>query len=281
MIPHYFPKDPRFYLRQELELRQKRRPQYSLRAFARDMEISPSFLCEFLAGRQGLSRERVEWLGGKLGLSSEQQEHFWDLIESKFGRSPSVRKSARVRLAQRTQDDQGNLSLEKFRLIAEWYHFALLEILGLPESRYTNLELAEILGISSAEVREAIHRLASLGLLELSTVNGVSLIKVCDEVTSTVEQGASRAIQIAHQQTLQLHADQIEHKSIEERETLSVCLSIAQSDWEDLRRELKESVLKVLTKFATREVSADQVVSFTMQGMTLLPNARPDNSPSS
>src|SRR2546430_13739191 len=48
--------DYRRVLRKELESRCRTSPRYSLRAFARDLKISPSRLSEILSGKQGLSR---------------------------------------------------------------------------------------------------------------------------------------------------------------------------------------------------------------------------------
>ena len=65
MIQDYLPKDASSYLQEELALRKARRPQYSLRAFARDLGMSPSALSEFLAGQQGMSKDRAVGIGGE------------------------------------------------------------------------------------------------------------------------------------------------------------------------------------------------------------------------
>ena len=78
---HVYPRDPRQYLKAELELRQQRRPQYSLRAFARDLNMSPSTLSDFFHGKLGLSKDRVRHIGTKLNLTDMQQSHFNDLLE--------------------------------------------------------------------------------------------------------------------------------------------------------------------------------------------------------
>lgn len=270
MIPDFFPLDARFYLREELNRRQTRRPQYSLRAFARDLEMSPSFLCEFLAGRQGLSRERVHWLAKKLDFPDEQREHFWDLIESRFGRSSESKKAAGVRVVQRSKSHDSKMSLEKFRLVAEWYNFVILEILGLPENDYSPKAMAEILGISEKEVKQAFTRLKNLGLIEESKIDGQSRWTPTEDVTSTEEAGSCEAIQFAHQQMLRMHADQTEKLGIDRRESLSVTFSLADSDWPDFRRELKEALISVISKYGMRDGTKDQVACLSAQVIKLL-----------
>lgn len=270
MTPHFFPSDARNYLKEELHLRQSRRPQYSMRAFARDLEISPSFLCEFLAGRQGLSKERAAWITQKINLAPAQSEHFWDLIEAKFARTEQAKKTARVRALQRTKNDKSRLSLDRFHLIADWYHFALLEILTLPQSNFSSQELAEILSISVENVESGIKRLLSLQLIEEAGAHEGAKYVAKDDLTSTDEDGANHAVQIAHQQLLRMHAEAVESKPMQDRESLSVTFSIANSEWEEARAELKRAILGVLSKYGSSKKTKDQVAIFSMQMIRLL-----------
>ncbi len=271
MIPNFFPTDPRFYLREELGLRQSRRPQYSLRAFARDLEMSPSFLCEFLAGRQGISKERVYWLAKKLSLPDEQREHFWDLIESKFGRSPDSKKMAGLRVVQRAKTHKSKLSLERFRLVADWYNLVVLEILALPGPQYSSKAMAEILGVSEKEVRQAVARLKTLELIrEEIGEDGETRWQVTEDVTSTEEAGSNDAIQYAHQQMLQMQAAQIEKKGVDRRESVSVTFSLDDQDWPDFRRELKEAIVGVVSKYGLKQTGKNQVACLSAQVIKLL-----------
>lgn len=270
MIPNFFPSDPRFYLREELSLRQARRPQYSLRAFARDLEMSPSFLCEFLAGRQGISRERVHWLAKKLSLPDEQREHFWDLIESKFGRSLESKKMAGIRVVQRSKSHKSKMSLDRFRLVADWYNFVILEILSLPDTKYSPKAIAEILGIPEKEVRQSISRLKALELINEEEVNGEPRWLVTEDVTSTEEGGNNSAVQHSHQQMLQMQAGQIEKKGVDARESVSVTFSLSDSDWPEFRRELKEALLSVVSKYGMKTGGKDQVACLSTQVVKLL-----------
>lgn len=271
MIPNFYPADHRIYLREELHLRQSRRPQYSMRAFARDLEMSPSFLCEFLAGRQGLSKERVLWISKKLSLSTEQCEHFWDLVEAKFGRTAEAKKSADFRVLQKTKNEQNHLSLERFHVIADWYHFPLLEILGLPNSDYTFKELSTILGISEITVVEAVERMKTVGLLEEETTEfGTTKYNIKSEYTLAGDEGANRAIQIAHQQFLNMQSRCVDTKPITERENLDVTFRLTQTDWDSMCNELRSAIMSVIAKYADSKAEKDQVVCFTMQMVSLL-----------
>lgn len=262
----YLPKDPRMYLREELQIRKKRRPHYSLRAFARDLEMSPSSLCEFLSGRQGMSRERILWVGKKIQLSDTQIDHFCDLVEVEFGRTPKDRKAAKVRVTTRTKDDNNRMSVEQFHVIADWYHLTLLEILNLPDQNFSINEIAQILNIDQSDVELGLQRLCNLGML----VKVEGKYQVQSDSTVTGDEGPSRAIQIFHEQFLQMQADVVTKKSPSDRENISVSLGIAQKDWPKLREEIKHAVISTLTKYATNNNKKDQVVCFALQAITLL-----------
>ena len=271
MIPNHFPSDQRTYLRDELGLRQNRNPHYSLRAFARDLEMSPSFLCEFLAGRQGLSRERVRAISRHIRLSDQQWEHFWDLVESKFGRTSEAKSAAAFRVSQRVKSPENHLSRERFYLIADWYHFVLLEVLGIEGKSYSKDELAQILGITKAEVAAGLKRLTLLKLIEPVGKGSQVAYKVLTESTIAGGEGADRAVQLSHQQWLEMQADAVERKSFEERENISASFSMSQSEWMEFRQELQKSTLNLLSKYGSTKKPRDQVVCFSLQCITLLP----------
>lgn len=271
MIPNFYPTDHRVYLREELQLRQSRRPQYSMRAFARDLEMSPSFLCEFLAGRQGLSKERVQWIAKKLNFSADQCEHFWNLVEAKFGRTAEVKKAADFRVLQKTKNELNHLSLERFHLIADWYHFPLLEIIGLQNEDYTHKELAEILAIPEASVTEALSRMKAIGLMtEEVSEFGTVKYSIKSEYTMVGDEGESRAIQIAHHQLLNVQAKFVETKPLDERENMAVTFRLTQDEWENLRNDLRTAMMGVISKYADSQAGKDQVACLTMQMVTLL-----------
>lgn len=93
--------DYRIILRSELAERCKHNPNYSLRAFARDLGIAPSRVSEILSGKQGLSRKAALSIAERLGLSTEEAEAFADLVDCRHCRTLDGRERARRRLGVR------------------------------------------------------------------------------------------------------------------------------------------------------------------------------------
>lgn len=70
------PKDFRLFLQDELSTRCARNPSYSLRSFAKLLEISPSALSALINGKRPLTNKTKERLGLKLGIKPEQLKNF-------------------------------------------------------------------------------------------------------------------------------------------------------------------------------------------------------------
>lgn len=68
--------DYRTILKSQLQRRQELNPKYSLRAFAKKLEISPSKISELLSGKKKLSSKRAEIIANRLGLIGKERELF-------------------------------------------------------------------------------------------------------------------------------------------------------------------------------------------------------------
>lgn len=165
--------DYRNTLHSHFEERRRRNPSYSLRAFARDLGISPERLSSVLNGKYGLSVESAKRVAKKLDLAEAQTELFCLLVEGEHARSQAARKMAKEKIESLTKEPTAHfLTLDAFQVIADWYHFAILE-LTLVSDFQSNLNwISKKLGISKVEAKLAIERLLRLELLEVDGSGG-------------------------------------------------------------------------------------------------------------
>jgi plasmid maintenance system antidote protein VapI len=82
----------RVILQQTLFTKQQKNKRYSLRAFARDLKISPSFLSEVLNGKYGISKQLAAQIADRLGFNSEEVQHFCSLADLEVTDSRSKRR---------------------------------------------------------------------------------------------------------------------------------------------------------------------------------------------
>lgn len=251
--------DPRDYLTFEFELRKTRRPAYSLRAFARDLAVSPSSLNDFLKGRVGMSTQRIQRIATVLRWSEARIDHFQDLIWAKHSKDPGLKKSAVMRTRGRLRTDTSGLSLDAFRVICDWYHLVILELCGLRQN-LSVVQIADGLAIDEATARGAVNRLIKLGLLK-KTANGF----VPSEGSSHFgDETPSEAIVEFHCQILDLAQRALRERTMGERESHSLIYSVKKENVARINRELKKAILTIVHRYSD-EQSGDCIQALSLQ----------------
>lgn len=263
-MTNYFPEDHSYYLKKELIQRIKRRPHYSLRAFARDLEISPSTLSNFLRGEKKLSSLRITELSQKLKLPKDHAEHWLDLIDWKFSRTDVLKKKAELRIQSRLMKTKKFLDLESFKVISSWEAFAVLELLSFAES-FSIYELANKLNMSVNAVTALIETLNKLNLIRWDH----NRWRPEEEETFVGENISSEALRQYHRQVLQKAVDSIDTQKIEQRELRSTVFSMKREDLPQLKAEMNQMWIELLGKYAYTE-EKDSVYCFSMQLFDLL-----------
>jgi len=167
----------RAHLQSELARRCSVNPQYSLRAFARDLGTNHATLSQILRGERPLTPRTIAELGAALGLTAAA-------IETYCATEPLAASTARQGAALLAQDAA--------EVLGEWHHFAMLELTHLDSFRPDVRWIAQVLGITTDEVATAISRLLRLRLLEMRgdewlDVSGDAIAHVDDFTRAAIE----------------------------------------------------------------------------------------------
>lgn len=156
----------RNYLKGELADRVLRNPSYSLRAFARHIEISPAFLSLILSGKKKLAPDTALKVADRLGLSSTETEYFGLLVQHEINKDEDVRMKLLERMHEiNSKKMRKDFSVEIFRIVSDWYHFAILMLTEIQDFKFNPVNVSDKLGINRAEADAAIQRLMELELL--------------------------------------------------------------------------------------------------------------------
>lgn len=148
--------DFRTFLEQELSRRSSANPNYSLRAFARDLGVDSSFLSKLLNGKRSMTARTIMSLAPRLSLSETDVQAF---IQKANGRRRRYFAGA-----QETQVFQ-EIHESKIMQSMEWYHVALLELVSVKGFQANAAWISERLGISVDQAQRALDDLMSHGLL--------------------------------------------------------------------------------------------------------------------
>lgn len=210
----------------EFEARYKRNSRYSLRAFARDLGLSPSRLSEVLNGGQVLSLESAGRIATKLRYDSRRAGFFCDLVRLEVSPSPDRPKiKARLKTYLKTADSLENLVPDTFAVIYSWQHFAILELMTIEDFVCTAASVAARLDIDDHLARLSLERLLRVGLIEEK--NG--RLQSVNEHHFFAPAVPSAALRSYHRQLIGKALQAIDQQTIEERDLNSVFYAIERS----------------------------------------------------
>lgn len=210
--------DFRNMIRSEFSERSKRNPKYSQRALARDLSISSGFLSQILNGSRTLSEEKAFSFAKRFRWTETKTEIFLKLL--KMNQSKDLSLKAKIYQDLGGDLDFVDLEVEKFEVISNWVHFAILELTKIKGFRSEPAWIARRLGEKKVDIEMAIERLLRLGLL---AKNGAKLKLVKN---SSVPDASSQAIRQFHKSHLEKAILAIENQPVENRHISGITMAI-------------------------------------------------------
>lgn len=162
--------DPTRYVQTVFEIAKKGNPGWSVRAWARRMrQRNPAMLAAVLSGKRRLTAEWVERIAGDLRLTAEERRYFHLLVKARQATSPTEQRLfEELLLDMRGSTKDQVFPIDQFRVIADWYHLAMLELAHIPGFKADPAWLRARLRPATdlAQLQQALDRLARLGLLK-------------------------------------------------------------------------------------------------------------------
>ena len=210
-------------------------PQYSLRAFARDLGISPQRLSNILNGKHGISLDGAKKIATNLNFNTNEKEYFYALVEKKHSRSRVKKEAAENKLIE-LKKTYKDLSLDYFKIISAWYHFAIMELTLVEGFKSNPKWIAKSLGIKEIEAKIAIERLLKLEMLEKDLSQN---LKITGQFFVDPQGTPSTALRNFHRQLLALASNSLELQPLDERDVSSTIMAINQEDLPRAKNDIK------------------------------------------
>ncbi len=229
--------DYRRYLRSVLEKRCQQNPRYSLRAFARDLGLTPSYLSEVINGKRNLTLNQAGRFSENLLFTDKEMNYFSDLIQVEHSKSEKIRSIATRRISKiRDQSKFSEVELDAFNVISDWYHSAILELTETKEWKSDPKWIAKRLGISVIEASEGLSRLIRVGIL--AEVEGI--VKKSKAKFKVGKDTPSTAIRSHHKQILAKANVALEEQGLNEREFGSLTIAVPSDKIDDYKKLIRE-----------------------------------------
>lgn len=218
-------------LQREFVQRCNKNSKYSLRAFARSLGVEASPLSAILRGKRPISSKMRTRLGLALGINLDEL--------SKFERE------------HKPQNYQ-QIALDTYAVIADWYHYAILELTKVQDFKGTIDYISKTLNISKTEAHIAVERLKRVGLL---SVNGRRWVDTSSDgllsnINGDLSSHAARKLQA---QILQRSLLALEELPTEVRSHTSMTMAIDPKDLPEAKKHIQEFRRKLCAFFESNK----------------------------
>jgi len=202
-------------LKEDLSLKQRQNPHYSLRAYARDLGLHSSTLSQVLKGKRPLPLRSSTEVVRQLKLGPKEKTLF---LESLFQSKTSLDQ---INLDK--SEDRFMLDESYFKTIAEWEHYAVITLFDVEGFKPTTSEIAERLNIKENRAEVVLNNLMTCGLLKYDESS--KLVKAHARLRTT-EDVTSHALVESHIETLEMGKTKLDEIEVEFRDFSSMTVAI-------------------------------------------------------
>ncbi len=227
---------------------------YSLRGFAEKIGVSNSYLSEVLNSKKSLSMELAFKVAVRLDLTEIETQYLCLLVQLEQEKDPAFREELSKRLKSiNPMRKSHDLSVDIFKTIADWYHYAILELTYLSGFEFNAANAARKLGISKVEAEVAIDRLERLELLEKDKKGRYRKTHAHFVAQSHVPNGALKQY---HGQILEKAIESLKLQTPKERISATDTLPIDSKylgEVDRLSRQFSSAVIKISEKSAVKD----------------------------
>lgn len=235
-IKHYYESENfHVFLNKAFQERKAKNSRFSIRSFARLLEIDQSLLSKVLKGQRGLSPETAKKCLLILNADAESA-------------AAMVEKTSKRIKFDRLKDDT-------FEMISDWEYFTILELLTLKDFEASEKNICARLDIPLLRTREVLDRLLRLEMI--SKEEGKYALASGNTswapTTSTTEAKKNLQKQLIEKSLVSLSVDPFDI-----RDHSSVTLAIKKSELPSFKKTLKE-VRKQLTEMFQKPSEHDEV----------------------
>lgn len=252
--------DYREILSSKLEERRRINPRYSLRAFAKDLKISPSRLSDVLARKGHLSIDKARQIAKILNLSPLVTTDFLDVVEADGRGAKSVKISAVKRIQSRSSTERlRTLNVDELSIMSDWRNLAVWTFMTLPHFDGNRHTIAKHFKMNVIEVEDILRRLERLKMVSINGKTGV-IGNTQAYVGGTFP---SAVIRDFHKQMSSLGKDAIEKQAFTERHVESAILTIDKAKMGEIEQKIANFCRSLVKEYS------DQPDNNSVYGLSL------------
>lgn len=227
------------FLNNELELRKSKNSRYSLRSFARFLEIEPSYLSKILRGKISFSIKVIKSIGQKLKITENEVLEFSNDLK------------ANKRLFKSLENNHAppiKLSSSQIEILKLWYLPIITEALNL-NINFSDLlnHLSSELNISVLELKKSYSTLINIGVIQ--NHNGKLKVKNSFYLPKSNTLDLEELIEKHLIEIIIKSAENIKNTPNSLRRNVTMTFTMDQALLEQLDKEVDSFRRKIITKY--------------------------------
>lgn len=158
------------FLKNEYDSRKIRNTQYSIRAFSRDLGLSPAFLVQLLNGSKRISIDKAAKIAENLSFNEERFNLLINIVQISHISDEETKHLLEEKLKRKlsTEPNFQEISEIQFRLVSKWYMSAVIELVDLKNGKINAEIIADLLSLKIRDAQEILDDLVKIGILEKS-----------------------------------------------------------------------------------------------------------------
>lgn len=267
-IPDIFEyRDYRILLNDVFSARSSADSSYSLRAYARDISVSPSFLSDILRGKKDLSPQKGKELFSALGVSGEELDYVENLIVLRTSNDELLKRKAHDYIRQRSRYPV-HANSESRLILKSLEHFFVYGVIERQLDSDKIFEAALLLGMSRERTQEVIAEL----------VQGDCVVskdgKYCITRPELVIPEKVQALEMQRQYVARTHDLMARSLESDQPEAMAEVMVLGLDEsTQKLALEAQSQLFRTLSKLSKQSRNADRIMIYLGSMLTLSPKA--------
>ncbi len=202
-------------IREDLSIKQRANPSYSLRAYANFLGVHSSTLSQILKGKRSLPLKSAKNVANKLNLGPKDKMLF---LESLY-RSKTNLDDIKIE-----QNDIRFILDESYsKIIAEWEHYAVLTLFDIDDFNATKEEMSARLGITELRAEVVLN---NLFICKLINKNEAGVFQKTYSSVRTTEDITMKALYNSHIETLEIGKNKLEEIDVDFRDYSAMTIAM-------------------------------------------------------
>ncbi len=252
-------------IREILLERKENNPSYSLRSFARDLEISPGYLSNVLSGKRNISFDKADQFSVLLKLNPFRKKIFRLILQIEHEKNESKLPKLKEKLNRLLNETKRFtfIEMDSFKLLNDWKHLCVLELFDIDEdNEKTFIWFKERVTFDEIELEDILARLIRQGLV--SRQEGIYK-KIHEDLTVNTKRSneSSRSIKKFHESVLEKAKNDYLEVHPDKKDYSALIIDLA----EDEIPVLKKMITEFRSQFnnQSQKGKKDRVYCFSMQ----------------